>query len=963
MFKQTGVQAKFSELVMFVRNEADEANSLYGKIFYDFFKSAKSFAGAKKTATVLSTKVERKQLVNEEELCPFCGGSHRLLQCERFQHAKRYQRVRFLARNRRCFRCLEPGHMMDKCESQQGYTVAGCTNTRHHTLLHKHESDTVDSDKVLCAAMEENESALQSKRPYFMTVPVRVSSGGDEVSTYALLDTGSQRSFCDYDLARRMGADGPMRKIPMTTLSSGSKSDSIDRMEITVKISGYESDELIELSDVLTVAEIPLNATPVPSSDEMAQLHHLKGITLPELPNKKVGLLIGLDASFVFRALETRFGPRGTPDAIKTLLGWILFGPAPFTPLSALKADAYLNMHVAMQGNAADGLEPRDGFIESELQMPNSREDRAAYQKIKDSVRLLDGHFHLPLLWKRDDIKLLDARPMAKNRLESLKRRLMRDENLRNKYSEVMQACIEKGYAEVVCEDTPELSKREWFLPHHPVFNPHKPDKLRIVFDCAAKHMGVFLNDVLLQGPDLLHSLVGVLTRFRSESVALAADIESMFHQVKVNPEDRDSLKFIWWPNGDLSKDIEVHRMTVHLFGATSSPSCCSFCLKQVAVEFGCSSSSKAIEAIERGFYVDDCLVSVSTTQEAIDLISQMRSVLSKCGFNLTKWTSNKRQVIDSVPEEHQSRIVRLHSLEGDVSERVLGVHWDLAADEFRIQVNISEKPLTKRGILSMSHSIFDPLGFVAPVLIEPKLLFRELGNLDWDERISDEQADRWKLWVSSLQSLKGVGISRCVKPLDLGGNLKYEMHHFANASTAAYGVVSYLRVVDENMKIHCSFLFGKSHLTPARMVTIPRLELMPAVTATRLDQMLKKELPLPKNCETYFWSDSTAVLQSIYNSSRRFPVFVANRLAQIDRCSKARNWNYVPSALNPADDVSRGVTAKSFVRSSKWLSGPDFLWRVPNEWPKQLDKATELAAESQDYEERIESVHSLLAL
>ena len=136
LFKQTGVQAKFSELVMFVRNEADEANSLYGKIFYDSFKSAKSFAGAKKTATVLSTKVESKQLVNEEELCPFCGGSHRLLQCERFQHAKRYQRVRFLARNRRCFRCLEPGHMMDKCESQQGCTVAGCTDTRHHTLLH-----------------------------------------------------------------------------------------------------------------------------------------------------------------------------------------------------------------------------------------------------------------------------------------------------------------------------------------------------------------------------------------------------------------------------------------------------------------------------------------------------------------------------------------------------------------------------------------------------------------------------------------------------------------------------------------------------------------------------------------------------------------------------------------------------------------------------------------------------------
>ena len=127
---------------------------------------------------------------------------------------------------------------------------------------------------------------------------------------------------------------------------------------------------------------------------------------------------------------------------------------------------------------------------------------------------------------------------------------------------------------------------------------------------------------------------------------------------------------------------------------------------------------------------------------------------------------------------------------------------------------------------------------------------------------------------------------------------------------------------------------------------------------------MLKKELPLP-NCETYFWSDSTAVLQSIYNRSRRFPEFVASRLAEIDRCGKARYWNYFyfPSALNPADDVSRGVTAKLFAKSLKWLSGPDFLWRAPKEWPKQLDKATSLATEPQDFVERIESVHSLLAL
>ena len=241
-----------------------------------------------------------------------------------------------------------------------------------------------------------------------------------------------------------------------------------------------------------------------------------------------------------------------------------------------------------------------------------------------------------------------------------------------------------------------------------------------------------------------------------------------------------------------------------------------------------------------------------------------------------------------------------------------------------------------------MSHSIFDPLGFVAPVMIEPKPLYRELVLLGWKEKISDEHTDRWNRWLSSLQQLEQIKIDRCVTIPDFEGSLQYEMHHFADASTSAYGAVSYLRIMDENLTIHCSFLSGKSHLAPPRMVTVSRLELMAAVTAVRLNKTLKKELPL-QNCEAYFWSDSTAVLQSIYNSSKRFPVFVANRLAEIDRCSDARSWNYVPSKINPTDDVSRGVTAKSLVKSSKWLRGPNVLWKTSEEWPKQLEKAAEL--------------------
>ena len=103
--------------------------------------------------------------------------------------------------------------------------------------------------------------------------------------------------------------------------------------------------------------------------------------------------------------------------------------------------------------------------------------------------------------------------------------------------------------------------------------NSNKPDKVRVVFDCAAKYDGVSLNSQFLQGPDLINNLVGVLIRVREELIAMMADVEGMFHQVRVSPKDCDALRFLWWPGNDLNKDPEDYQMLVHLFGATSSAS------------------------------------------------------------------------------------------------------------------------------------------------------------------------------------------------------------------------------------------------------------------------------------------------------------------------------------------------------------------------------------------------------
>lgn len=119
---------------------------------------------------------------------------------------------------------------------------------------------------------------------------------------------------------------------------------------------------------------------------------------------------------------------------------------------------------------------------------------------------------------------------------------------------------LEQGYAEKVPEDepTPEQGK-VWYIPHHGVHHPTK-GKLRVVFDCGCTYKGTSLNSQLLQGPDLTNTLIGVLLRFREKPIAVMADINAMFHQVRVPHKHINFLCFLWWLNGDTAKEPEAYR-------------------------------------------------------------------------------------------------------------------------------------------------------------------------------------------------------------------------------------------------------------------------------------------------------------------------------------------------------------------------------------------------------------------
>ncbi|XP_068704307.1 uncharacterized protein [Montipora foliosa] len=575
---------------------------------------------------------------------------------------------------------------------------------------------------------------------------------------------------------------------------------------------------------------------------------------------------------------------------------------------------------------------------------PNSKEsmsleDKRALAVMENSATMVDGHYQVALPWREPNPYLPNNRSMAERRLFLLKKRLLQDSKLFDGYKATMENYLDKGHARRVPDHEMNAHDRPlWYLPHHPVFN--KPGKTRVVFDCAAKYGGTSLNDQLLSGPDLTNSIVGVLTRFRENPVALAADIECMFHQVRVPPADRDAFRFLWWPNSDLSQDPVDHRMEVHLLGATSSPSCSNFALRKTAQDNKDEFAEDFVKTVKRNFYVDDCLKSVESSERAVDLAVQLRNLLVKGGFRLTKWLCNRPEVLESIPKDERAPSVLDLDLDKDKLplQRALGLKWDMESDKFTFAAVLKDKPSTRRGILSLTSSIYDPLGFLVPIILPAKKLLQDLckQKLGWDDPVSKVESQRWEIWKEKLPSLAGMGVNRCVRPIDFGELRSFELHNFADASQIAYGAVSYLRMTDVESKIHCAFLMGKSRLAHLKPMTVPRLELLAAVLAVQINKTLVEELDIPVT-RSIFWTDSTCVLQYIRNTSKRFHTFVANRLAVIHENSKPHQWRHVRSDLNPADDASRGLTIEEMHAKDRWIGGPQFLRQKEEFWPPDL--------------------------
>lgn len=908
---QEGAEPSFRQLISFLEKRLSISSNCYGQ----------AANPSRKLPTGRSTEWARvNSLLASDFRCQECSEGHSLTECPKFKAkncAERFLRVR---ESKMCFNCLRPNHRASECRSPPQCTWEGCSR-RHHSMLHASRATPSDV----------NVTQTNRLSTFLAFVPVRVTGPLGSKEVYALLDTGSDSTLILSDVATSLGLSGKSLQLEVTSLNG----TSLRRTEaINCCIHSLHEDSVINIERVYTVDSLPISHARVPSETLMQEWRHLDQVKLHRIPDLKVAMLIGADVSEAHWVIDKRIGTRSQPHAYQTVLGWVVLGPHN----GRLKERMIVNCATTEASSRSEMVQVFDLDFRNEnsdLDRSMSVEDKQVLALAQQTIELVNGHYQLRLPWKVNWRQTPESRTTSERRLSGLRRRLSQNESLRQQYTEILASYEAKGYVRKVRDDRSVIRR---FVPHHPVLNPQKPNKVRIVFDCAAKSYGTSLNDCLYSGPDMTNDLTGVLLRFRINPVVLVADVEEMFLQVRLIPADRASLSFLWHPNGQLDTKPEVYELNVHPFGATSSPFNANFALQQVAIDNAGNFDAKTIEVLRNNFYVDDCLASVETVEEAVRLAKQLSVMLSLGGFRLHKWVSNRPQVLSAIPAaESDSRLVQLGPT-NTLLQKTLGLFWCRESDSFRFKFDLPTRPATKRGILSCIASLYDPLGFVAPLLLQPKRLLQELcrTNRGWDEPVDPPIAAAWESWTLAIRQTEAVRVPRCVRPTDFAVTT-LQLHLFSDASEIGYGAVAYLRGESSDGSAFCSFLLGKSRVAPLKTVTIPRLELQAAVLSVKLMCYITRETKFRFEA-IHLWTDSCIVLNYISNSRTRFKTYVANRVSFIRDNTDTSQWKFVPTGQNPADLASRGMATRNIQNISQWLQGPQFLLQGDTSWPQLAD-------------------------
>ncbi|XP_055542672.1 uncharacterized protein LOC129728269 [Wyeomyia smithii] len=825
-----------------------------------------------------------------------------------------------------CFNCLRSDHYVSNCPIQNSCRIC---QKRHNTVLHPGYLEGIRKDTAVSGGTRPLPTAQTNvtttqKQPELNTATVEtylaaastqshrsgnvfkltvilviVDAYGQHHFARALLDSASQPNL----LTERMAQLLKLKRKRVKVQLQGPGGIGIRAKDtVTTQIRSRKESFALDVEFLI----LPQLTADLPERNiSIADWNIPKDLFLADPTFNERGpidMIIGLPHFFdCFRSPARIRIARDLPEMVDSVFGWIVAG-------SGLE-----------RFWKVEELPSRDDYSAEERECENLYTSTVARDRSGRYIVRLPRHpdFHS---------MLGESKAAALRRFRLLEQRLEREAEMKEEYHRFMREYISLGHMRLLGMN--QHSSGNFYLPHHPVVKESSTTtKVRVVFDGSAKSStGVSLNEALLTGPVVQDDLLSIVLRFRKFPVALVADIEKMYRQVLIHPEDTPYQRILCRFNE--SDPIQTYALLTVTYGLAPSSFLATRTLQQLADDEG-TAYPLADPILRKNFYVDDCLGGAQSVDEALQLRHELTELLSKGGLTLRKWTSNKIEVLQGLSSEQigtQSSFV----FAPQESVKALGIGWEPETDELRFESKISGRkaPETKRSILSSISQLFDPLGLIAPVVIRSKMFMQELwlAHCDWDQPVPNAIQEKWKTYHRDLAGIAEYRIDRYA----FLPNAKVQLHTFSNASESAYGACVYARSTDTHDNVRVKLLASKSRVAPLDRITLPRLELCAAEIASQLYAHVKTALQLEIS-DARFWSDSTVTLQWLQAPPRTWKTFVANRVSKIQTLTHGYRWTHIPGKDNPADLVSRGMAVGEFVSSELWKYGPTWL-RLPEE-------------------------------
>ena len=826
--------------------------------------------------------------------------------------------------SRLCYICLGK-HFARDCYSK--IKCKGCGG-RHNSILCTKGNPSVSASSDQSTPLRETQPQSQNQRnvvsyahfenqnrtTVMQVVKAKLQSkGGKIVEANVLFDGGSDLSFVTQDLVKKLD----LKKSGEETFSFSGFGDAESGPRTKRKVYNVELGGIsVKLAGIDTLCA-EMYRSPVPR--QVISKFNIEFSEDFEVDRSiKVDILIGLD--YYWELVSPERVQIDSLVAQKTRCGWMLSGS--YAGKSVSKGFQMLCLNNISENVLRSLWELDDIGIVDDDASPAANKVMA---KFEESTTFQKGRYEVNLPWKENQKgRLMDNKGIAEKRLHSLSRRLAGNPKLKEAYNENLSEMEKAG----MIKEVSKCEKREgpiFYLPHRPVVREDSiTTKVRPVFDASAKgYNGVSLNDCLETGPNRLPNLLGLLMRFRRWKVAVTADVAKAFLQIRVHEADQNVLRFLWELGGQV-REMVFDRVP---FGTTASPFLLNATIKH---HLGKYPNSKTIEELETNLYVDDFLSGADTEEEALDLVVEAKKTMAEAGMDLTKWSSNSKKVADTILKEFDPRFAVAEST------KVLDLKWIPAEDNFSFSALPvpADVTISKRTVLSYIARLFDPLGFLAPFIISAKLIFQQLWELqiDWDDEFPNPLKGQFENWLKELGSLQEWKIPRFFATFSWRDADEIQLHIFCDASEKAYGCCAYLRVV-EGTSVSVNLILTKARVAPLKTVTLPRLELLGTLLGSRVLKFLISELHL--SCDTVYkcYTDSMVALGWIKGSSSRWKAFVANRVQEIQNLTDPCCWNHIAGSDNPADLLTRGLSAKALTGSVEWLHGPR--WLASNSLPE----------------------------